>query len=61
MVTRTIVHNTTMVGQSHPTLEIGLLYPGAPVTLLRGPGYPTFTGEVVRKKEGKIVSYSMGS
>ena len=41
-------------GQSYPTLGIWSLCPWTPVTLLRSPGYPTFTSKVILELRGRL-------
>jgi len=41
-------------GQSYPTLGILSFGPWTPVTLLRGPSYPTFTGKVILELRGRL-------
>ena len=41
-------------GQSYPTLGIWSLCPWTPVTLLRYPSYPTFTGKVILELRGRL-------
>ena len=41
-------------GQGYPTFEILSLCPWTPVTLLRSPSYPTFTGKVILELRGRL-------
>jgi len=43
-----------MRGQSYPTLGIWSFCPWTPVTLLRSPSYPTFTGKVILELRGRL-------